>query len=638
MFVLIPRTLCVEVVHLKRLFLTLLKKNVIFFNKKEYNLLKNYILLCKIKKNCLELHPFRYEIFKNLTSMKQKITLLMVLFITGFGFAQSKSDKNNKTSALITFAVDGNWSVATNWTPNQVPTIGDNVVIPSPRLCILNTSGAVASTLTIDSGGTLNVNSGASLNINTTLTQNGTMTIKSDASSSGAVIMSTTFSGSVTYQRYLTASPNWHLISSPVIGSQTIASFISSFGGGMTTSGVNYSLAHYDNNFPAGGNTWVHYTTGAGSNPAPTSSFVVGKGYEILMISAGTVNFTGSLTGGNQSIALTETTTGWNLIGNPFTFYLAGNITASATNFLTTNAANLDPSFVSLYIWNPTSSSYNIFNQASAGRSLAPGQAFFVKSKAGGGTATFQWNMKLLSGSAFQKVATNIPTINLSVDNNSGTVSSTEIKYMSSGTLGLDPGYDAGRFGAVGSGFNVYTHLVQDNNVAFALQVVPDNSYDTTIIPIGLDASSGTQITFKATATDLPTGKKVFLEDKALNTVTEINNTDKSYTVTLNSTLSGIGRFYLHTQDNASTLAVEDFNTSQYTLIATPKNNNLKLYGAVNQKGSMVIYDSLGRAIYTTSLIKGTEQDITVPTMATGVYFVKATIDGKPLSKKIVWY
>jgi len=223
--------------------------------------------------------------------MKQKITLLIVLFIVSFGFAQTKTGKSQKTAVALTFAVDGNWSLASNWSPAQVPTISDNVTIPNGRLCILNTSGAAASTLTIDTGGTLNVNAGASLNINTTLTQNGTMTIKSDASSSGAVIVSTTVIGITTYQRYLTGS-QWHLISSPVIGSQTIESFITSHGASMTQSGADYSLAPYDNNFASGGNTWVHYTTGAGTNLPPTTSFVVGKGDEILMTTAGTVNVT----------------------------------------------------------------------------------------------------------------------------------------------------------------------------------------------------------------------------------------------------------------------------------------------------------------------------------------------------------
>jgi len=572
--------------------------------------------------------------------MKQNITLLILLFITGFGFAQTKSGKGQKTAATLTFSVDGNWSLASNWSPAQVPTSADNVTIPSPRLCILNTTGATANNLTIDSGGTLNVNAGASLTVSGTLTSNGTVSVKSDASNSASVITGA-FSGSLTYQRYLTGGSNWHLISSPVV-SQTISAFISSFGGSMTQSGVLYSLAPYDNSFvPGTSEAWANYTTNS-TNPAPASSFVLGKGYEILMNGDGTVDFIGSITTSTVNITITENVSAWNLVGNPFPSSIFGNVGADATNnFLTVNSAALDPSFVAMYVWNPVAGSYDLVNQSTAAQSLAPGQGFFVKSTTGGSSVNFTTAMQTHQfTNAFQKVATTgIPTISLTADNNSGTVSRTEIKYMSNTTLGLDPGYDAGRFGAVGStGFNIYTHLVQDNGVAFALQVVPETGYDTTVIPVGIDASAGTQLTFKATATDLPTGKKVFLEDKLLNTVTEINNTDKSYTVTLSSDLSGIGRFYLHTQDSASTLAVEDFNTSQYTLIATPKNNNLRLYGAVTQKGTLVIYDSLGRAIYTTSLTKGTEQDIATPNMATGVYFVKATIDGKPLSKKIVWY
>jgi len=576
--------------------------------------------------------------------MKQKNTLLIVLFIVSFSFAQTKTGKSNKTAATITFTgfSTGNWGAAGNWSSATVPTSSDDVIIPNGKIVNLNSTTAFALSLTIDAGGTLQIANGKSLKVTNALTNNGTLTITSDTSLSPSVIVGSFSGSSITYQRYLTGngSSTWHLISSPVTSSQTIAAFISSFGGSMTQSGVDYSLAPYDNTFPAGGNTWIHYTTGAGTNLPPATSFVDGKGYEILMNGDGTVDFTGGILTTGKDIVLTENTTGWNLIGNPYTSYLAMNSNANATNFLTTNATSLDPSFVSIYVWNPINSSYDIFNQASASRDLAPGQGFFVKSKAGGGVlATFLTTMGTNTGNNFQKAATTgIPTISLSVDNNSGTVSSTEIKYMSGTTLGLDPGFDAGRFGAVGTGFNVYTHLVQDNGVAFALQVVPENSYDTTIIPIGIDASSGTQITFKATATDLPTGKKVFLEDKLLNTVTEINNTDKSYTVTLSSALSGIGRFYLHTQDNASTLAIDDFTASKYLLVATPETQNLKLYGTVAQKGSIDIYDSLGRMIYRTSLKTGTEQDINVPKMSAGVYFVKFKIDEKPFSKKIVWY
>ncbi|MFK5890094.1 MAG: T9SS type A sorting domain-containing protein [Flavobacteriaceae bacterium] len=573
--------------------------------------------------------------------MKQKATLLIVLFITGFGFAQTKSGKSQKTSIAISFNVaSGAWSTAGNWSSSQVPTGGDNVTILAGQTVNIGVSNAVTNNLTIDATANVNVNVGGGLTINGTFTNNAILTVNSDATGTGSVIAGAIGGGSGTdrFNRYLTGGTNWHLIASPLAFSK-VNNFFTDNGGSMTTSGTDYSMATYDNTKTIDVDTWFHFTTGGGSNPPTSANFAAGKGYEILMDASGTVLFKGAIKTGDDSIAATVGNTGWNLIGNPYTSFMYANSNANATNFISTNSANMDSSFVAIYVWNPGTSSYDLVNQASAAYTMPPAQGFFIKSKAGGATFNFTTGMQTHSGNNFQKtVITGIPTINLSVDNNSGIVSSTEIKYMSGTTLGLDPGYDAGRFGAVDTGFNVYTHLVQDNGVAFALQVVPETGYDTTVIPIGIDASNGAQLTFKATATDLPTGKKVFLEDKLLNTVTEINNTDKSYTITLSSSLSGTGRFYMHTQDNASTLAVEDFNTSQYTLIATPKNNNLKLYGAVTQKGSIVIYDSLGRSIFTTSLIKGTEQDIAVPNMATGVYFVKATIDGKPLSKKIVWY
>ncbi|MFN0729373.1 T9SS type A sorting domain-containing protein [Polaribacter gochangensis] len=508
--------------------------------------------------------------------------------------------------------------------------------------CTLNTPGAVALSMTINGGGTLNIVPTGTLTITNNLFNNGGgLIIDSDASNSGSVIVGSYTGAIASYQRYLTGG-DWHLISTPLSsGGGTIASFITAHGASMTQSGVKYSLATYDNAFPANGvSTWKNYTTD-GSNPAPATAFVEAKGYEILMNGNGKVGFTGLINDGPIGFNLTENVTGWNLIGNPFPSSVFGNASAHATdNFLTQNSASLDPSYVSMYIWNPTNSSYDVVNQGTGSFSLAPGQAFFVKSKTGGASVGFLNNMRThQSANNFQKAAISaIPTINLTIDNNVGTVRGTDIKYISGTTLGLDPGYDAGQLNAVGAAnFNLYTHLVQDNGVKFALQAVPDTNYNTTVIPIGIDANAGTQITFKATATDLPTGKKVFLEDKLLNTVSEINNTDKSYTVNFSTSSSGTGRFFLHTKVN-STLAIDDYLASQYTLVTSPEQQNIRLYGTVAEKGSINIFDSLGRMVYTTKLQKGNEQDINVPIMSTGIYFVKFNIDNKPFSKKILWY
>jgi len=575
------------------------------------------------------------NIFTEINNTDKSYDLTLASTISGIG----RFYIHTLNSLTLTFDVDGLWSNPASWSPAQIPTSIDNVTIPNGKTITVNASGAVANYLTIETGGVLNIAAGANLTVDG-FTQNGTVTINSDASNNGSFIVSGGGgTGIVTYQRFLKGG-QWHLITAPVHNSQTISSFIAEYNTDMTTDGgVKYSLAPYDNSFVAdGSSTWQHYTSD-GSNPAPATSFT--GGYQIKYDVDKTVHFTGQVGYYGIGAAITVNTTGWNLIGNPFTSSLYGNVSADATNnFLTVNAAQLDPSFVVMYIWNPTNGSYDIINQASGARYLAPGQAFFVKA-AVASTVAFNANHQThQTTNNFQKSATtSIPTITLTADNKSGTVSSTNIKYMNGTTLGLDPGYDAGQFGATGAGnFNLYTQLVQDNGVNFGLQVVPDTNYETTVIPIGVDANIGTQLTFKATATDLPIDKKVFLEDKLLNSFTEINNTDKSYTVTLPSNLSGTGRFYLHTR--SSTLDIDDYSVleSQYTLVTSPEQNNIRLYGAVTEKGSVNIYDTFGRQIHNTTLQKGSEQNIKVPVLSTGVYILKFNIDNKPFSKKIMWY
>ena len=243
------------------------------------------------------------------------------------------------------------------------------------------------------------------------------------------------------------------------------------------------------------------------------------------------------------------------------------------------------------------------------------------------------------TGVAFQKTATTqTPSITLSVDNNTGKTRTTAIKYISGTSLGLDPGLDAGRFGGSNSSLDIYTQLVNDNGVDFALQVVPDTDYDTTIIPIGLDADTGIQITFKAQYSDLPAGKKVFLEDRLLGSFTELNTTDETYTITLSAQEQGIGRFYLRTLDNLSTLATPDIDKLRFTVIAQPKRNTIRVIGNVEGTATLDIYDTLGRFIYTTTLKAQTENEVTIPSIAKGIYFIKIRSSKINFSTKIIWY
>ncbi|NCQ59000.1 MAG: hypothetical protein GW794_14365, partial [Flavobacteriales bacterium] len=342
-----------------------------------------------------------------------------------------------KTNATVTLLVDGNWSLGANWSSGSVPTSGDDVVVPAGKSLTVDILGAVTNNFTIDATASAVINPGSALMISGIFTNNGTLTVNSDATGSGSVIAAAIGGGSGFdfYQRYLTGGTNWHLISSPLAFAK-ISNFITDNGAVMTKSGVNYSLGIYDNTKTLFVDTWVHYTTD-GTNPPPSDAFTPGKGYEVLMDNSGTVLFNGAVKTGNASVAVTQGNTTWNLIGNPYTSFMFANSNSNGTNFLSTNAANLDPSFIAFYVWNPTNNAYDLINQASGAYTFAPGQGFFIKSKTGGATIDFTTSMQTNSGNLFQKAhTTGIPTIVLSADNNNGVITNTEIKYMGGTSLG----------------------------------------------------------------------------------------------------------------------------------------------------------------------------------------------------------
>jgi len=540
---------------------------------------------------------------------------------------------------------DSNWSNSGNWS-GGVPTNASTVSIPNITIKpIINAvTNALVNNLTVDASSSLTVNGGGSLSISSNLTNNGTFTINSDTTSSGSLIVSGTATGNVTYNRYLTSasSSKWHLISAP-IGSQSINSFVTTTANNIATSGVNYSVTPYNNTVvKTNAAVWTHWTSDATKPVSGAGNFVAGKGYEILTTADGTVAFTGTVPVANVSIAITKPASGnaWNLIGNPYPSSIFANNNADATNnFITVNTSVMDANFVALYLWNPTTSIYDkIINNASSATYIAPGQGFFVKSKSGGATVNFKTAMRTNQPTvAFQRAATQpAPSITLIADNGNS-VKATTIKYMGGMHLGLDPGYDAGRFGGVSTNFDVFSHLVNDNGVDFALQVLPDNVYDITVIPIGIDAKAGTKITFKANVTNLPIGKKVFLEDRLLGLFNELTN-NKTYAVNIAKDTNGIGRFFLRTLDNLSTLGVNDFNKLNFSLIAQPKLNSIRVIGNIEQPASLNIYDTLGRLIKNIKLKDATDQTVKVSNMSTGIYILKINAQNSRFSTKIAWY
>lgn len=145
------------------------------------------------------------------------------------------------------------------------------------------------------------------------------------------------------------------------------------------------------------------------------------------------------------------------------------------------------------------------------------------------------------------------PTIILFLSNGGPPISTT-LKYHSIGTLGLDPGYDAGAFQDGTPSFALNTRLVTgDQGIDFTLQCLPNSNYSSYAIQVSVYASAGSNLTFSSSFSgDLPDDLHFYLEDLVTNQITDLKVED--YELNNQTALNGIGRFYLHTTNDISTI------------------------------------------------------------------------------------
>ena len=534
-------------------------------------------------------------------------------------------------------SVDTDWANLNNWNSNKIPTATNDVLIPNVAIKPIIKTGTIAivNNITIATAAELTIESGGALTSFGNLSQNGTFTINSDATANGSLIVKGTSLGDITYLRYLTT--NWHLISSPVFGQS-----INSLSGEVTTSGNRYGIAPYKNNVVSTSG-WSHYTT---SNIGDAGNFLKAKGYSIQKSGlAGTIALTGSLYLDDigESISITDGVDGlvgtrWNLIGNPYTASLHGNNAAdAANNFLKVNidANILDPARAGMYLWNGTPP-YEVKSLDDAAFYIAPGQAFFVHAPGGGGTtASFTETMQThQTGNVFLKSSTTYPEMILHVTDNANS-SSTKIRYIEDKTTGLDPGSDVGTFTLADASFEVYTHLVSnDTTVAFAIQALPNTNYENMIVPVGMHAEAGKEITFSLNRTNFIGLMQIFLEDKVTNTFTRLDEVNSSYKVTLTDNLSGIGRFYLHTTQAALSLD-NNFNLDKISIYKLDK-TTLKIAGLPEGTATIKIYSMLGKQVMSTSFTANVFKDLALPNVSKGIYLVQLETENGKLNKKII--
>jgi hypothetical protein len=530
------------------------------------------------------------------------------------------------------------WALATNWNMNLVPVSSVSATIPSvpanqPHITSDPVTPAECNSLTINGGASLTINAGKALTVSGTLTNSGTLTVKSDATGTGSLITAST--PAATVERFM-SEDDYHYISSPVAAQNISTEFINTSGGGTLPSDIDFYT--WDETQV---NSWINIKQADFTlNTAFETTFGVCKGYVYANSSSDvTKNFTGTLNVGDQTFPITNSPAGqrgWNLIGNPFASSVALNNAADATNnLLANNATVLNDTWEAIYLWNQTtpntsthtSNDYITVNHGVDPVYLAPGQAFMVAASSASAYFSFPQAARKHGSSTFYKSGQtdDVNRFWLTVGGPQDAYNETMIAMIPNTTDGMDAGYDAKKLKG-NANIALYTNLVDGSDGDYAIQSINQLSGNF-VVPVGLDANVAGNYAFKAGRIDNLEAVTVQLEDRTAGTFTTLNS-GAEYTINVASAGRIAGRFFLHLK---STVGIDDPSVST--------NNGIYSYGNVLYvqnpgKATLEVYTMSGQRMLVQE-INSTGLYQTSFTGATGYYVVRLTSAGNVRVAKI---
>lgn len=541
-------------------------------------------------------------------------------------------------------SVSSDWNNPSNWTPNIMPIECLEIIIPETINQPLISPGVTnIKDLNINRGSNLEIPVGATLNVS----EDVNMHSESDKYSGLIVRGSLSVAGKTRYHRYTNTQSNGNDLIAPPLSGQSWTSFL--------TSDANYNADIIYNNGVDPVTTYLFGPFEKGStddyvlyNDNSSAFLESGKGYRSA---TNTPNgdpliFTGSVVTGSVNSPIVNEMTGdfpeWNLIGNPYSAYI--DVSAFLNHIGTvsgvTNLSLLSDSTAAIYGYDADDSDasgsvWTYANLVEGPALIAPGQGFFVSSKYASANIEFTPDMQI-KGSSDDFIlgrSTNNNYIKLKAANGSKNYS-TSFYFHNNGSQGLDKGYDAAVFGGTIPNFSLYSHLVAENEGApMVIQTLNTDDIENVVIPIGLKANVGEQITISLGDYNIPDNVSVFLEDNVNNSFTELNNAD--YIFTPNSTLSGTGRFYLHF--TTGLLSVSEQNFNELNIYTNQVNRSIIVEGVLINKTHAVIYDILGREVVRQDLNTAVNKNvINAKTLGSGVYIISLDNGNRKHVKKLI--
>ena len=423
-------------------------------------------------------------------------------------------------------------------------------------------------------------------------------------------------SAKVSYERE-SSSTNWYLIGSPVSGHNFDDNFINNHD--IPTVNTDRAFAEYDT--PT--DSWDYLQIGGSISSVP------GTGYQIKRdITADPITYRGTLNTENVTCAVHKTGCGYNLLSNPYTTNIKSH------ELLQDNTENLVMEAV--WLWNQAEDNYEVYVAADE-FVIAPTQGFFVKAK---NNANITINKDIRCNSCtgnFQKTEKTEIILNMT-DGDKNRIA--KIYYKENASTSFDNGLDGRTYHGAKNELDIYTHLLTESQFAgfssagmkFQVQSLPKSNYENMIIPLGITAATGKEITINSEIKNLPSGIKVFIEDRENKTFTDLS--EGKFTFTTDTDLDGIGRFYIHTRSSVLNTDDVTINSNYVNIYNTSK--NLLTITSLQAKAIVKVYSIQGKEVLKKSIESTGFSTIKLPKLSKGIYVVNIDSKTIQLSKKII--
>ncbi|MBS1732050.1 MAG: T9SS type A sorting domain-containing protein [Bacteroidetes bacterium] len=501
---------------------------------------------------------------------------------------------------------------------------------------------AASSTLSgnaISCAGTVTVASGA------TLTTAGLLTFTSDATNTGRIGNSAgTISGIVNTQRYIPGGRRaFRFLAHPFNAAQSMNALtddidITGSGGSpFTTTGSNNPSAFYfdvaagDNTTTGNNPGWTAFT--ASSTWAQYQAMRVlvrgakGEGLTsgAYTPSAATIDMSGSVNQGNQTINLTK--------GSGTNFVLVGNPFQSQINMDAVSGTNIGSSF---YIWNAnqgTRGAYTSYTFGSSSFNLPAGGAFVTTLSASGSVVIEEADKTNNTPGTMLKTTGIANQVELKLEDSTIFWDRLLLNFDDNAMATVDYP-DAAKL--YNPDMTFYT-LSKDDSM---LSIDTRPYVASEVIKLGLHAGIKKDFKFTAPNVNMPAGTKLYFTDKLLSKTIEVTPAfEYWFTVDTSNASWGNNRFELNTQ-GVPTSSIANVNASKLKvkLVPNPATDNVTIYyEGAGKELNIVVTNMMGVKVASVKA-ENVNGNVTIPTaqLASGIYNVTIYNGSEVMTQKLI--